>query len=87
MAPVIDFLSRSSPLHDLEGFLGYTIGLMQFFSDLEMGKCKGSGKLGRMQPRDGSVSAYHFSLLLSPVVSVWDCIVRKMRYSYRPEWV
>ncbi|KAL5746404.1 hypothetical protein ACOSP7_027550 [Xanthoceras sorbifolium] len=52
-----------------------------------MGKCKGCGKLGRMLPREGSVSAYHFSLLLSPVVSVWDCIVRKMRYSYRPEWV
>ncbi|KAJ0042021.1 hypothetical protein Pint_17528 [Pistacia integerrima] len=52
-----------------------------------MGKCKGCGKLGRMLPRDGSVSPYHFSLLLCPVVSVWDCIVRKMRYSYRPEWV
>ncbi|KAL1319414.1 hypothetical protein HN51_071709 [Arachis hypogaea] len=52
-----------------------------------MGKCKGCGKLGRMRPRDGSMSAYEFSLLLSPVVSVWDCIVRKMRYSYRPEWV
>ncbi|GAY45660.1 hypothetical protein CUMW_091050 [Citrus unshiu] len=79
MAPVIDFLSRSSPLHDLEVQLGIGKAIM--------GKCKGSGKLGRMQPRDGSVSAYHFSLLLSPVVSVWDCIVRKMRYSYRPEWV
>ncbi|CAB4273996.1 unnamed protein product [Prunus armeniaca] len=51
-----------------------------------MGKCKGCGKLGRMMPRGGSVSAYQFSLLLSPVVSVWDCIVRKMRYSYIPEW-
>ncbi|MCD7454571.1 hypothetical protein HAX54_025267 [Datura stramonium] len=27
------------------------------------------------------------SLLQSPVVSVWDCIVRKMRYSFRPEFV
>ncbi|OAY30341.1 hypothetical protein MANES_14G022900v8 [Manihot esculenta] len=52
-----------------------------------MGKCKGCGKLGRMVPRDESVSVYHFSLLLSPVVSVWDCVVRKMRYSFRPEWV
>ena len=52
-----------------------------------MGKCKGCGKLGRMVPRDGLVSAYHFSLLLSPVVSVWECVVRKMRYSFRPEWV
>ncbi|KAG6706861.1 hypothetical protein I3842_06G002800 [Carya illinoinensis] len=52
-----------------------------------MGKCKGCGKLGRMAPRDGSVSAYDSALLLSPVVSVWDCIVRKMRYSYIPEWV
>ncbi|KAK8283825.1 hypothetical protein V6Z11_A08G113600 [Gossypium hirsutum] len=52
-----------------------------------MGKCKGCGKLGRMLPRDGPVNAYYSSLLCSPVVSVWDCIVRKMRYSYRPEWV
>jgi len=52
-----------------------------------MGKCKGCGKLGRMVPRGGSVSAYDSALLLSPVVSVWDCIVRKMRYSFRPEWV
>ncbi|PPD72916.1 hypothetical protein GOBAR_DD30185 [Gossypium barbadense] len=51
-----------------------------------MGKCKGCGKLGRMLPRDGPVNAYYSSLLCSPVVSVWDCIVRKMRYSYRPEW-
>ncbi|GAY45661.1 hypothetical protein CUMW_091060 [Citrus unshiu] len=86
MAPVIDFLSRSSPLHDLE--VGNWQGHVSCLNLTElMGKCKGSGKLGRMQPRDGSVSAYHFSLLLSPVVSVWDCIVRKMRYSYRPEWV
>ncbi|KAM1126832.1 hypothetical protein ACFX2J_041843 [Malus domestica] len=44
-----------------------------------MGECKGCGKLGRMMPRGGSVSAYRFSLRLSPVVSVWDCIIRKMR--------
>ncbi|KAH0978884.1 hypothetical protein GBA52_006061 [Prunus armeniaca] len=61
--------------------------MISSFSMLQMGKCKGCGKLGRMMPRGGSVSAYQFSLLLSPVVSVWDCIVRKMRYSYRPEWV
>ncbi|KAJ8752878.1 hypothetical protein K2173_008613 [Erythroxylum novogranatense] len=52
-----------------------------------MSKCKGCGKLGRMVPRDGFVSGYHVSLMLSPVVSVWDCIVRKKRYSFRPEWV
>ncbi|KAE9618299.1 hypothetical protein Lalb_Chr02g0141241 [Lupinus albus] len=53
-----------------------------------MGKeCKCCGKLGKMGPRDGSMSAYEFSLLLSPVVSFWDCIVRKMRYSCRPDWV
>ncbi|XAR71696.1 hypothetical protein NMG60_11018084 [Bertholletia excelsa] len=52
-----------------------------------MGKCQGNGKLGRMVPRDGSVSMYHSSLLLSPVVSLWECIVRKMRYSFKPEWV
>nr|GLL38912.1 unnamed protein product [Ipomoea trifida] len=51
-----------------------------------MGKCKGCGKLGRMA-KDKNVSSYHISLLQSPVVSVWDCIVRKMRYSFRPEWV
>ncbi|MBA0768121.1 hypothetical protein Gotri_016952 [Gossypium trilobum] len=51
-----------------------------------MGKCKGCGKLGRMMPRDGPVNAFHSVLLCSPVVSVWDCIVRKMRYLYRPEW-
>ncbi|KAK3037233.1 hypothetical protein RJ639_030126 [Escallonia herrerae] len=51
----------------------------------KMGKCKGSEKLGRMVTT--VVSAYQFSLLLSPVVSVWECIVRKMRYSFRPEWV
>ncbi|KAF8413218.1 hypothetical protein HHK36_001194 [Tetracentron sinense] len=33
-----------------------------------MGKCKGCGKLGRIVPRDGSVSAYHYSLMLSPVL-------------------
>lgn len=48
---------------------------------------KGCGKLGRIMSKYRSVSAYHFALLLSPVVSVWDCIVRKMRYSFRPEWV
>lgn len=51
-----------------------------------MGKCKGCGKLGGMA-RDRTVSSYQFFVLQSPVVSVWDCIVRKMRYSYRPEWV
>ncbi|KAM7499698.1 hypothetical protein LguiA_024112 [Lonicera macranthoides] len=52
-----------------------------------MGKCEGCGKLGRMVLRDRLVRSYKFSLLLSPVVSVWECIVRKMRYSFRPEWV
>lgn len=53
----------------------------------KMGKCKGCGKLGRMVSKDGFVSAYHSALLLCPIVSVWDCAVRKMRYSFRPEWV
>ncbi|KAB5551513.1 hypothetical protein DKX38_008824 [Salix brachista] len=48
-----------------------------------MGECEGCGKLGRMVPRDDFVDAYHFSLLLSPVVSVWDCIVRKMSSKQR----
>nr|GMC94482.1 unnamed protein product [Ipomoea batatas]GMC96373.1 unnamed protein product [Ipomoea batatas]GMC96375.1 unnamed protein product [Ipomoea batatas]GMC98539.1 unnamed protein product [Ipomoea batatas]GMD02271.1 unnamed protein product [Ipomoea batatas] len=47
---------------------------------------QGCGKLGGMA-RDRTVSSYQFFVLQSPVVSVWDCIVRKMRYSYRPEWV
>lgn len=52
-----------------------------FYSKQEMGQCQGCEKLGRM------VSGYQFSLLLSPVISFWECIVRKMRYSFRPEWV
>ncbi|CAN1158649.1 hypothetical protein LINPERPRIM_LOCUS11964 [Linum perenne] len=40
-----------------------------------------------MAQRDQSVSGYHFAIMLSPVISFWDCIVRKMRYSHRPEWV
>ncbi|CAF2138044.1 unnamed protein product, partial [Brassica napus] len=36
---------------------------------------------------DKSADSYSVSLLLSPVVSVWDCVVRKMRYTYVPEWV
>uniref|UniRef100_A0A7N0ZRK8 Uncharacterized protein n=1 Tax=Kalanchoe fedtschenkoi TaxID=63787 RepID=A0A7N0ZRK8_KALFE len=52
-----------------------------------MGRCKGSQKLGTAMSRERSVSAYQYALLLSPVVSVWDCIVRKMRYSFRPEFV
>lgn len=65
----------------LKDFTGFVLWVQR------MGKCKGCGKLGRMVPRDGSLSAYNSALLLSPVVSVWDCIVRKMRYSYIPEWV
>ncbi|KHN21782.1 hypothetical protein glysoja_027666 [Glycine soja] len=52
-----------------------------------MGKCKGCGQIGRMGTTNGSMSSYEFSLMLSPVVSFWDCMFRKMRYSYRPEWV
>ncbi|CAJ1952874.1 unnamed protein product [Sphenostylis stenocarpa] len=58
---------------------------LQSVGFFRMGKCKGCGKLGRMRP--SHMSAYEFSLMLAPVVSVWDCVVRKMRYSYRPEWV
>ncbi|KAI3458104.1 hypothetical protein Pfo_014767 [Paulownia fortunei] len=47
---------------------------------------KSCGKLGTMM-KDRSISAYGFSLLLSPVISFWECSVRKMRYSFRPEWV
>ncbi|KAK8703359.1 hypothetical protein V6N13_021677 [Hibiscus sabdariffa] len=41
----------------------------------------------RMLVKDGPTKSYRSALLCSPVVSVWDCIVRKMRYSYIPEWV
>ncbi|KAF2942545.1 hypothetical protein DAI22_02g003700 [Oryza sativa Japonica Group] len=43
--------------------------------------------LTTLLPTDEIATAYHFSLLLSPVVSFWDCIFRKIRYSFRPEWV
>ncbi|KAG6387717.1 hypothetical protein SASPL_152909 [Salvia splendens] len=41
----------------------------------------------RTMMKSGLMSAYHFSLLLSPIISFWECSVRKMRYSFRPEWV
>ncbi|KAH7668562.1 hypothetical protein IHE45_11G018800 [Dioscorea alata] len=52
-----------------------------------MANCGASQELGKKAMTDASVKVYHFSLFLSPVVSFWDCIVRKMRYSFRPEWV
>ncbi|CAA6666945.1 unnamed protein product [Spirodela intermedia] len=52
-----------------------------------MGSCVGSEKLGEIAIRNASTSAYTFSLLLSPVISFWDCIIRRMRYSFKPEWV
>ncbi|GMP70332.1 hypothetical protein CsSME_00029220 [Camellia sinensis var. sinensis] len=52
-----------------------------------MGKCKGCGKLRSMVLRDGSVSVYPFPLMLSPVVSVCEYIVCKIKYPFRPEWV
>ncbi|CAL9145889.1 unnamed protein product [Musa acuminata subsp. burmannicoides] len=42
--------------------------------------------LGKRAIRNALARTYHFSLLLSPVVSFWDCIFRKIRYSFRPEW-
>ncbi|KAH7692764.1 hypothetical protein IHE45_01G087000 [Dioscorea alata] len=54
---------------------------------INMGNCGGHENFGKKAMSDASVKAYRYSLLLSPVVSVWDCIVRKMRYSFRPEWV
>ncbi|GAB4826320.1 hypothetical protein Ancab_009185 [Ancistrocladus abbreviatus] len=61
--------------------------LLDWICESHMGKCKGCGKLGRMIHIDESVSAYQLALLLSPMVSVWDCIVRKRRYSNKPDWV
>ncbi|CAN7122463.1 unnamed protein product [Brassica rapa subsp. narinosa] len=54
---------------------------------VKMGQAKGCWILQRVVPSDKSADSYSVSLLLSPVVSVWDCIVRKMRYTYVPEWV
>ncbi|CAN1267539.1 hypothetical protein LINPERPRIM_LOCUS12843 [Linum perenne] len=48
-----------------------------------MGKCIDCGKLHRTVSRNESLSRHSFAISLSPVVSFWDCIVRKMRYSYR----
>lgn len=43
-------------------------------------------KSRRMMRRGGLIGS-QYSLMLCPVLSVWECIVRKMRYSFRPEWV
>ncbi|XWS61222.1 hypothetical protein CRYUN_Cryun07bG0107200 [Craigia yunnanensis] len=87
----LNILDKGRPCELFELDYGYQLfdgdKLIGSLSVHKMGKCKGCGKLGRMLPRDGPVNAYHSALLCSPVVSVWDCIVRKMRYSYRPEWV
>ncbi|KAI3784019.1 hypothetical protein L1987_43110 [Smallanthus sonchifolius] len=48
-----------------------------------MSKCVGCGKLERMVvPKDSLTSSYQISLMLDPAVSVWDCIVRRIRYSF-----
>jgi len=52
-----------------------------------MGQELGREKLRSNLTVDDIASAFYFSLLLSPVVSFWDCIFRKIRYSFRPEWV
>ncbi|KAK9672596.1 hypothetical protein RND81_12G111000 [Saponaria officinalis] len=52
-----------------------------------MGKCNVCEKLGTMLPRNELVGSYQFALLLSPLISVWDCTVRTIRYNYGPEWV
>ncbi|KAG0531203.1 hypothetical protein BDA96_04G003700 [Sorghum bicolor] len=52
-----------------------------------MGQGLLNNKFGTRLTIDEIAGAYHFSLLLSPVVSFWDCIFRKIRYSFRPEWV
>jgi len=52
-----------------------------------MGQGLLSNKSGTRLSIDEIAGAYHFLLLLSPVVSFWDCIFRKIRYSFRPEWV
>ncbi|KAF5766802.1 hypothetical protein HanXRQr2_Chr15g0719721 [Helianthus annuus] len=32
------------------------------------------------------MSIYQCSLMLDPAISVWDCTVRKIRYSFTSEW-
>ncbi|KAM0034278.1 hypothetical protein Hdeb2414_s0016g00495691 [Helianthus debilis subsp. tardiflorus] len=52
-----------------------------------MSKCVGCGKLGRMVvSKDKLTSSYQISLTLDPAISVWDCAVRKIRYSFTSEW-
>lgn len=51
-----------------------------------MGKGKGFGELGRMA-RERTKNSYQLSLLQCPIVSVWDCTLRKMTYSFRPGWM
>jgi hypothetical protein len=52
-----------------------------------MGQKLINNKFGTTLTIDELAGTYYFSLLLSPVVSFWDCIFRKIRYSFRPEWV
>lgn len=56
-----------------------------FFSQFtEMGNHIGGGSSGMMISMDLFLSAC--PLLLCPVISVWDFIVRRMGYSFIPEW-
>ncbi|KAM0039041.1 hypothetical protein Hdeb2414_s0012g00377481 [Helianthus debilis subsp. tardiflorus] len=53
-----------------------------------MSKCMGCGNLRRMLvPKNSFMSIYQCSLMLDPAISVWDCTVRKIRYSFTSEWV
>ncbi|TVU17886.1 hypothetical protein EJB05_33946, partial [Eragrostis curvula] len=52
-----------------------------------MGQKLVGNKFGTKLTIDEIAGAYYFLLLLCPVVSFWDCIFRKIRYSFRPEWV
>ncbi|CAN1267541.1 hypothetical protein LINPERPRIM_LOCUS12843 [Linum perenne] len=49
-----------------------------------MGKCIDCGKLHRTVSRNESLSRHSFAISLSPVVSFWDCIVRKMSNTAQP---
>ncbi|CAN6850945.1 unnamed protein product [Brassica oleracea] len=84
----VSLYSILEPLWDPKRNFTSTFGLLsRYKSQRKMGQAKGCWILQRVVPSDKSANSYSVSLLLSPVVSVWDCIVRKMRYTYVPEWV
>ncbi|KAL0913225.1 hypothetical protein M5K25_016669 [Dendrobium thyrsiflorum] len=77
-----DFEGRRGDFEGGHGFRTFWQGLTN------MGyRVRSCDKVGNQAIRDASIKVFYFSLMLSPVVSVWDCTIRKIMYSFRPEWV